>query len=265
MSSKAAGQFLIIAGVFGALWFGFSQIDFVNFFHLRGLSQRTEQKIGDIVVKAVEQEKRPIRDARTQKILNDIAAKLCAAAPVSPGKIRIHLVKSAEVNAFALPGNHLVIYTGLINHCDSVEELCGVMGHEIGHIALSHVVKRLGTEIGVSVLASIASGTGAETISSVIHTLSSRAFERGQEADADAFSVKTLKKAQIDPDAFAGFMQKMAEMEANLPEVLEWVSSHPDSKKRVAAIRAMSLQHLQYYKPIDSTNWQILKNAADDK
>jgi beta-barrel assembly-enhancing protease len=265
MSSKAAGQFLIVAGVFGALWFGLAQIDFVKFFNLRGLSQRTEQKIGDIVVKAVEQEKRPVKDVRTQKILNDIAAKLCASAPVPPGKVTVHLVRSAEVNAFALPGNHLVIYTGLISHCDSVEELCGVMGHEIGHIALSHVAKRLGTEIGASVLASIATGAGAETITSVIHTLSSRAFERGQEADADAFSVKTLKKAQIDPDAFAGFMQKMAEMNGDTPEILEWVSTHPDSKKRVAAIREMSLQPGRYQKPVDSTNWQILKNAADDK
>ena len=263
MSSKAAGQFLVVAGVFGALWFGLTQIDFVKFFNLRGLSQRTEQKIGDMVVKAVEQQKRPVKDAKTQKILNKIADRLCESAPLSPGKVTVHLVKSAEVNAFALPGNHLVIYTGLINHCDSVEELCGVMGHEIGHIALSHVVKRLGTEIGVSVLASVATGAGAETISSIIQTLSSRAFERGQEADADAFSVKTLKKAQIDPDAFAGFMQKLAELEGNVPEVLEWVSSHPDSKKRVDAIRAMSLQPSFYHKPIDSTDWETLKNAAD--
>jgi predicted Zn-dependent protease len=265
MSSKAVGQFLIVVVIFGALWFGFSQIDFVSYFNLKGMSQRTEEKIGDLIIKVLEQEKKPIRNKEAQKVLDDLAQKLCNAAPKYPGKVKVHLVKSNEVNAFALPGNHLVIYTGLINHCDSVEELCGVMGHEIGHIALSHVVKRLGAELGVSVLASIATGGGAETISAVLETLSSRAFERGQEADADAFSVKTLKKAQIDPDAFAGFMQKLSELQGNIPEVLEWVSSHPDSKKRVATIRALSHPPVQYHKPVNSKNWEILKNAADNK
>jgi predicted Zn-dependent protease len=175
----------------------------------------------------------------------------------------MHLIKSSDVNAFAIPGNHIIIYTGLIRHCDSVEELCGVLAHEMAHITLSHVTKRLVGELGISVLASVTTGD-SRIANRVINLLSTTAFERKQEAEADKEGVKFLLRSHISANAFAGFMTKMSNDQPDLPEAMEWVSTHPDSKKRAETIRQLITgQSNDHQQVTDSTTWQRLKKAAE--
>ena len=80
-------------------------------------------------------------------------------------------------NAFALPGGHLVLYTGLINASDNFEEVTGVIGHELAHIELNHVMKRLVREIGLSALISMTTGeSNPQVVLETAKLLSSSAF-----------------------------------------------------------------------------------------
>ncbi len=263
MMGKAIFQFLVMALVFFAAWFALSRVDYVKKFHLTGISHKTEKKIGDFIMKTLERTKKEVKNDSAQVILDKIKTRLCIANAIDENDIHVHLLEEGDVNAFALPGNHLVIYTGLIKHADSVSELCGVMAHEIGHMQLNHVMKRLGGELGITVLASIVTNGNSQVAAEAIKILSSSAFERGQETEADKFAVACLIRAHIDPKGMTDFMMKIAKIQSGIPEEMEWISSHPDSKKRAEAIRALYEHETYYSEPvITEEEWAALKSAA---
>ncbi len=209
---KALLQFSILVVVFLGLWLGLSRIDYVKRFHLVGLSKKTEKKIGDLIMDGIKKDDREIETDSAVQALDKIKERLCTDNGIDPDDIHLHLIHSNVVNAFALPGNHIVIYTGLINECDSASELCGVISHEMGHLMLNHVMKRLINEVGIGVLAAIATNGNSAAVAQIIKTLSSTAFERKQESEADAQGVKFLEKARINPRGFSDFMLKMSEI-----------------------------------------------------
>lgn len=94
--------------------------------------------------------------------LDSLLSHLCEANDIERDKIKLHVVQSNEVNAFAFPDNHLVVFTSLIAKCENQEELCGVMAHEIAHMQKGHIMKKLVKEVGLSALVGMASGDKAE-------------------------------------------------------------------------------------------------------
>ncbi len=263
---KILFQFVVLAIVFAAAFYGFSKIDFMKHLHLQNISRKTENKIGDLIIEGIRKSNKEIDDDSVTHVLTVIKNRICTANAISPDDITIHLVLSGEVNAFAIPGHHIIVYTGLIEHCDSVTELCGVLGHEMGHIQLSHVMKRLVNELGIGILAAVASNGNSQVVGQIIKILSSTAFERKQESEADAISVRYLQQARINPTGFANIMQKLADMHPDTPKEMEWISTHPDSKKRAETTRSLINPDQHNYKPVVSDDeWETFKNAATAK
>src|SRR5690606_16362584 len=109
-------------------------------------------------------------------------------------------IRNSQINAFALPGNHIVFYTGLLEYAENAEEVAGVMAHEIGHLEKNHVMKKLVKEIGLEMLfAMIGGDAGFEILKQTGKTLSSSAFDRANETEADNYAVETLALADVDP------------------------------------------------------------------
>jgi len=116
-------------------------------------------------------------------------------------QIIIHVLNNKEVNAFVLPNGHLVLYSGLIVAAENQEELSGVICHELAHIELNHVVKKLIKEVGLSVLISMTTGGGTDIIKETAKMLSTTAFDRSMEKKADIKAVEYLVKANINPES----------------------------------------------------------------
>lgn len=263
---KAILQFIVLTAIFLAVWFGLSRIHYIQYFHLDNISSRTEKKVGNLIIEQIKATNREIETDSATQALDDIKFRLCADNHINPDHIHLHLIHSDEVNAFALPGDHIVIYTGLIDHCDSASELCGVLSHELAHLQLHHVTKRLANEVGITVLAAAAGNGNSVVIARIIKMLSSTAFERQQESDADEKGVEYLQHAHINPKGFADLMLKIADMKADDPVHLEWLSTHPDSKKRAETIMELINTHHANYSPvIDDNSWQALKDAAGNE
>jgi predicted Zn-dependent protease len=144
----------------------------------------------------------------------------------------VHVFRADVVNAFALPGGHLVVNSALIQDCKSPEQLCGVLAHEIGHIELRHVMSKLAREIGTAVLMNMTVGGGdAAQVGEVVGVLSSKAFDRDMEREADLKAVEYLTRAQIDPHPFADFLYLTSKGETE--DAFKWLSTHPASKERM--------------------------------
>ncbi|MCX8473257.1 MAG: M48 family metalloprotease, partial [Sediminibacterium sp.] len=81
--------------------------------------------------------------------IDSIVTHICKSNKIDRETIIVHVLNKDEINAFALPNGHLIIYSGLIHNSDNQEELTGVISHEIAHIELNHVMKKLVKEIGL--------------------------------------------------------------------------------------------------------------------
>lgn len=234
---KIVIQGLITLFIFAASWFALSQVNWVKLFKIEKLTHHTEDKLGKLFWDFFKTTDKEITSPFVVRTVDSLVDKICEGNHLDRKKIMVHVLQKEEINAFALPGGHLVVYSGLIAASDNPEELCGVMCHEIAHIQLNHVMKKLITEVGLSALIALTTGgRGTETLSSIAKTLSSTAFDRNLEKEADITGVSYLLNANIKYEPFANFLYKLSAKENESMKYLTWMSTHPDSKARAEYI-----------------------------
>src|SRR5690606_1566950 len=111
-----------------------------------------------------------------------------------------------EVNAFALPNGHLVINSQLIIDAKNQDEVLGVIAHELAHIHLNHINKKLAKEFGIAIVVNAIAGNNSEVLAEISQTIASNAFSRQDEREADLEAITYLERAQISPKALADFL-----------------------------------------------------------
>jgi predicted Zn-dependent protease len=265
---KLLFQFFVMMAFFFALWFGLSQINYVDRVDVEKFSKENEKRLGNLILKTIKATGQEVDSIKVRAYIDSIGRRLCDDNGIEFSKIKIHIIKSHEVNAFALPDHNMVIYTGLIDHAKNAEEVAGVMAHEIGHMEKNHVMKKLGKEIGIAMLWTIAGGdAGYEIMKETARVLSSSAFDRSQESEADLFAVEMMAKSSIDPEHLGSFLFRLDQVNGDMPDELVWISTHPNSKERAAEIIAKKKEYTFQVKPILKTSWddvqKIFAEAAD--
>lgn len=256
-------QSFIGIALFFSSWFALTQIDWVTIFDTQKITDKTEDKLGtvfwDIIKKTEKENSSPLLITSVDSIVN----KICLANKIDRKSIKVHLIEKDEVNAFALPNGHLIIYTALLSNADNPEELSGVISHEIAHIELQHVTKKLIQEVGISVLISTTSGSGnTKIIQQTLKTLSSTAFDRGLEKEADLKAVDYLLNARINPQPFANFLYKLAEQNGETSKYMTWISTHPESMERAKYIMEYSKEkNSNYSKVLSTQTWNKIKET----
>lgn len=153
---------------------------------------------------------------------------------------KLTIINEDVLNAFATPGGYIYVYTGLINYLDNVDDLAGVMGHEIAHADRRHSINQYKKTAALSVLASIVLGDDASKLKEVAAGFAANifalSFSREDESEADAASVEYLDETSFACDGAASFFKKIsAEGGSKTPEFL---STHPSPDNRVTAIEA---------------------------
>lgn len=140
------------------------------------------------------------------------------------------------LNAFAVPGGHLYVYTGLIKFLDTEDQLAGVMGHEIAHAAQRHSTQQMTKLYGLDALRQIVTGKqDPGLVEQLALSLASLKFSRKHEAEADEQSVLYLCNSSLNAAGAAGFFEKITGKGGTPPEFL---STHPDPGNRVKDIKA---------------------------
>ncbi|MBW7930477.1 MAG: M48 family metallopeptidase [Gammaproteobacteria bacterium] len=154
----------------------------------------------------------------------------------------LEIFDSEEVNAFALPGGHIGIYTGLLAVAGNQDQLAAVIGHEIAHVTEQHALKRYNreaaTRIGVTGVA-IATGTGqagADLLGMATSLGLSLPFSRGEESEADTVGLHYMAAAGFDPRQSVALWQSMEKNSKLRPP--ELLSTHPSSEHRISDLIA---------------------------
>ena len=234
---KILVELLLSVLLIAVVWFGLSRVDWMKLFNIKQATQNTEEKIGDLFWKLLKSSETEISSDSIVAPVDSMLTRICTANSIDRKKVKLHLLRKDEINAFALPNNHLVIYSGLITACENEAEFYGVIGHELAHMEKNHVMNKLIKEVGLSVLISMSTGNGnAEVIKATLKQLSSTAYDRSLETEADLTAADYLIKAGIDPNPFANFLYRLADETKNLPSQIYWISTHPESKERAEKI-----------------------------
>ncbi len=146
------------------------------------------------------------------------------------------------INAFALPGGFIYIYSGLLLAAESEAEVVGVLAHEVAHVTRRHIAERLATAYGLQALTAVALGEDSSTLTQMVGTVLGTGyllkFSREQEVDADVTAVRYAVAAGWNPSGLIDFFERLGgDREAGSRRALGWVSTHPMPEDRIVHVR----------------------------
>lgn len=157
--------------------------------------------------------------------------------------LKVTVIESTQVNAFALPGGRMAVLSGLVKKADSVDMIAGVMAHELMHVrhrhGMRHIVRTAGVITALTVLAGDATGLfGLAAQGAALAALTS--YSREMESEADLDGLRLAAAAGFDPAGMSAFFRKLSEIapDSQAPEALSWMASHPRHDERIAALEA---------------------------
>lgn len=146
----------------------------------------------------------------------------------------------STLNAFAVPGGYVYVYTGLLKYLDSEAALAGVIGHEIAHVERRHATQRITAAYGLQLVINIALGSSptktAEMAANMFSGLALLANSRSDENEADEFSVKYLRSTKFYPGSVKFFFEKLRDdgkVSKGDPGIAIFLSTHPDPIERI--------------------------------
>jgi len=149
----------------------------------------------------------------------------------------LYIIEDPNVqNAFALPGGFIFVYTGLVKEMKSLDELAGVIAHEIAHVDMRHSTQALTRDYGVSFLLNLIFGEDNELISRVVWSMLSLDYSRDNELEADRKAVDYLCNSNYNPQGIAEFFSRNIEDDTEL-DIPEFISTHPNSAHRVEQVQ----------------------------
>ena len=205
-----------------------------------------EKKIGEEESKKVEQEMGLLGDAALTGYVDAIGQRLVKESPRHDLPHQFHVVDMNEPNAFALPGGYVYVTRGLLALVNTEDELAGVVGHEIGHVAARHTVQRISRQGPFALVTNLVSGvTGffVPVVGNIVGGVGNFAqslvfspYSRSQESEADEVGQEMAAKAGWDPVGLATFLATLGREEALLsdgPRKPSFFDSHPATPDRV--------------------------------
>lgn len=178
------------------------------------------------------------------------------------GPVDIVILPSPIKNAFALPGGHVMILSGLLENAANADELAGVLAHELGHVAGRHSMHKLVAESGLYFLLGIVLGDfgGSTVIIAGSRAILSAGYSRDAEREADKYAIELMGRAGGNPDGLATLLERIASV--NFTGALGLLSTHPHTKERAAEIRATAdalTDGRSVGSMLDEEEWQALK------
>ena len=217
------------------LWFG---TDLIVEWAVAKIPIEWEQKLGETVYQDFLSKETVLKEGPAVSAVQEMTQRLTEKIPHNPYKFQISVVQSPVVNAFALPGGYVVVFTGLMTKAESGEEVAGVLSHELNHVLQRHGLERMVKMLGLAAVVGIVLGdqqglTGlAKQVGMELVTLK---FGRAQETEADVTGIRLLSDARIAPDGMIRFFERLSEKDKERVEVF---STHPMSAARAALLKA---------------------------
>lgn len=198
----------------------------------------SEVAMGSDMDRQIQKKMKILQDPKRQNRLDSISTKVSSFSDRKDLTYHFKIIDDKEFNAFAIPGGFIYVNAGLLD-ATTDDELACVLGHEIGHVAARHSVKKLQANLGYQIVISIALGlSGQQTMGQamdIVFNLASLGYSRKDETLADKLAVKYARNAGFDPHGMITFFRKLEKEARNKGGNLhiEFLSSHPNLQERI--------------------------------
>ena len=212
-----------------------------------GISQQQEVQMGQEYAQQINAQLPIVQDPELNRYINVLGDSIAGLTSRKDLDWHFFIVDAKEVNAFAVPGGFVYVNRGLIERADQMDELAGVLGHEIGHVVRRHTVKQMekaqGANIGVTlacILTSICNSQAAGAAINIAGGAVFARFSRQDEAEADAEGFKNTVRAGISPAGMVTMFQKLLDERNTRPGAVEsWFLTHPLEEDRIRAVQSL--------------------------
>lgn len=203
-------------------------------------SAKDQKRLGAQAAQQVLQKYREVKDDRARNF-SRVGSKLVNALGSrdrGPWDYSFKVVDSKEVNAFALPGGSMFMFTGLLDRIHSDDELAAVTGHEMTHVRKEHWANAYAgqqkREIGLGLLLGITRANNTlRTLAGGAESLYSLKFSRDEEDQADAGGLQNMVSAGYDPHGMLDLFHTLQTATGGKGEGIEFLQTHPLTKERI--------------------------------
>ena len=215
-----------------------------------GLSLDDEAALGQKYLAILHQQFDFVDDEFATGYINALGQYLTKPLETKYFPFRFYIVKSSDLNAFAVPGGYVFVYSGLIEAADQVDELASVICHEMGHISARHIAYQIeqSKKLNMMALAGVLAGilVGGEAGGAIMAgTLAAGQqmqlnYSRDDERQADQLGVKYMEESGFDPSAEITIMKKLTESSwGSVSKIPNYLLTHPSGPERMADIESM--------------------------
>jgi beta-barrel assembly-enhancing protease len=232
------------------------------------LSQRVplawEVSLGREVAERMAPVNRQCTDSTAIATVRLVLDRLQRAAPANRYSFQLTVLNDTTVNAFAMPGGYMTVFSGLLATTTTAEQFAGVLAHEMQHVLLRHTTRGIIREMPLQIAVSaIAGGSGLDNAVAVAGTLNSLRYRRADESAADREGMRLMEAAGIDPNGMVEVMRSLEKLNDDAPRFVSYLSSHPQTQERVAALEALARESRVVPTPLmDAATWQHVRRAC---
>jgi predicted Zn-dependent protease len=190
---------------------------------------------------------------RVRSIANRLTPQTRAFRADAPAwKWEAHVICENQLNAWAMPGGKMVVYSGLIEQLKLTDdELAAIMGHEMAHALREHSREAVSREMGTNLAIGVASAalglgqTGSEIAGALANVTFSLPHSRTAETEADRIGVELAARAGYNPRGAVSLWQKMGQASAGGPP--QFLSTHPSAGNRLADLEVYAQRVMPLY------------------
>ena len=217
-----------------------------------GVSQQQEVELGQQESAQIQQQLPLVQDAVINQYVSSLGNQIASKTARADLQWQFYVVNTDVVNAFALPGGIVYVNRGVLERADRMDELAGVMAHEIEHVVRRHSVKQMenmqGANIGVALACSLTNVCNNQAAAAAINvggTAIFAKFSRTDEVQADEGGFRNVINAGINPEGMLTFFQKLLAEEqqsGSSGAASSWFSDHPGTQDRIQDIQNMLAQ-----------------------
>lgn len=232
-------------------------------------SPSDQKKVGDQAAAQVLKQYHEVFDGRA-KHFNEIGQRLVRALPTSDQQTwdyRFHVLDSKEVNAFALPGGNMFMFTGLYKILPTDDALAGVTGHEMTHVRLQHWAKANAKQQQQNILLALGlslfhAGSTAQSIAGLAGNAISLKYSRSEEDQADQGGLQNMVAAGFNPQGMIQLFQALEKVSGNGGGGVggDFLSDHPLTSDRIKHTqgRITALQSDKTFPALSPLNYSSL-------
>lgn len=206
---------------------------------LRLVSEAQLNEMGATAFTQMKQQIPAARSADTRGYVNCVTQAILPQVQ-SNYRWELQVFESNDVNAFALPGGKIGVYTGLLRAAQTPGQLAAVIGHEIAHVIAGHsaarVSNQMATQFGAQIF-SVATGMGGDLIGLGANLLLVLPNSRGDETEADVLGMDYMARAGFDPREAIALWENMARIGGG-QQPAEFTSTHPSHSTRIRDLNA---------------------------